>query len=564
MKTIEFKDLNINPHILKTIEELGFEAPTPIQAQALPKLYEGKDIIGQAQTGTGKTAAFGIPMIEKVDLNDKTVQILILTPTRELSMQVADELRKFSKHVYGMKSLAIYGGQPIDRQIKALKQGVQIVVGTPGRIIDHIKRKTLKLDHVVGVVLDEADQMLDMGFLEDIETILESTPRERQTAMFSATMPKEIENIAKKYMKKPEKIKVVHKELTVPQIAQYYFEVRNHEKLDALCRVLDMEESDLGIIFCRTKKGVDELVESLQSRGYSVEGLHGDLKQSQRDRVMKKFRDGTIELLVATDVAARGIDVDDVELVVNYDIPEDFEYYVHRIGRTGRAGKLGLAYTFVAGRQIRTLKALETYAKTRIKRKSLPTINDIAEKQRETIAKNITATIEKGGIAEYTTFVEKLSEEYSSIDIAAALMKLMINKNDEDAIEAAQDVASTDTGAEAGMVRMFLNIGKKHGINPGHILGAITGEAGIDGNMVGVIDILETFTFVEVPEQYANQVLQAMNKNRIKGRQINMEPANAGKRERRFSNDSANKGRRFNDDSANKGRRTNMEGRKRR
>lgn len=541
---MEFKDLNIHPSILKAIEELGFEAPTPIQLQALPKLYEGKDIIGQAQTGTGKTAAFGIPMIEKVDPQNKAVQILILAPTRELSMQVADELRKFSKYVKGVKSLAIYGGQPIDRQIKALKQGVQIVVGTPGRVIDHIRRKTLKLDDVIGVVLDEADQMLDMGFLEDIETILESTPIERQTAMFSATMPKEIENIAKKYMKKPETIKVVHKELTVPKIAQYYFEVRNHEKLDALCRVLDMEDSDLGIIFCRTKKGVDELVESLQSRGYSVEGLHGDLKQTQRDRVMKKFRDGTIDFLVATDVAARGIDVDDVELVINYDIPEDFEYYVHRIGRTGRAGKEGLAYTFVAGRQIRTLKALETYAKTKIRRKNLPTINDIAEKQRETIAKNIIATIEKGGIAEYTTFVEKLAEEYSSIDIAAALMKLMINKNEEEAIEVAEDVASLDTGAETGMVRMFINIGKKHGVKPGHILGAITGESGIDGNLVGVIDMFETFTFVEVPEKYANQVLQAMNKNRIKGRTISMEPANAGNREKRMSKEFGNRSRR--------------------
>ncbi|AKL95845.1 DEAD-box ATP-dependent RNA helicase CshA [Clostridium aceticum] len=526
MKNIEFQDLNIEKNILKAIEEMGFEAPTPIQSQALPKLYEGKDIIGQAQTGTGKTAAFGIPMIEKVNQKDKSVQILILTPTRELSMQVADELRKFAKYLPETRSLAIYGGQPIERQIKALKQGVQIVVGTPGRIIDHIRRKTLKLDKVIGVVLDEADQMLDMGFLEDIETILDTTPKDRQTAMFSATMPREIENIGKKYLKSPEKIKVVHKELTVPKIGQYYFEVKNHEKLDALCRVLDMEESELGMIFCRTKKGVDELVESLQSRGHSVEGLHGDLKQSQRDRVMKKFRDGIIDFLVATDVAARGIDVDDVELVINYDIPEDFEYYVHRIGRTGRAGRTGLAYTFVAGRQLRTLKALETYAKTKIKRKNIPTINDIAEKQRETIAKNIVATIEKGGIAEYTNFVEKLSEDHSSIDIAAALLKLMINKNEEESIEAAEDVASKDTGAEPGMVRMFLNIGKKHGATPGNILGAITGESGIEGNMVGVIDIFDKFTFVEVPEKHANKVLTAMNKNRIKGRKINMEPAN--------------------------------------
>ena len=535
MKTINFTDLDVNRNILRVIEELGFEAPTPIQNQALPKLFQGRDIIGQAQTGTGKTAAFGIPMIQKVNPEDKTVQILILTPTRELSMQVADELRKLSKYMHGIKSLAIYGGQPINRQIKALKQGVQIVVGTPGRLIDHIRRRTLRLNNVIGVVLDEADQMLDMGFLEDIEIILGNTPKDRQTAMFSATIPREIEKIAKKYMKAPEKVRVVHKELTVPQIEQYYFEVRNHEKLDALCRVLDMEDSDLGIIFCRTKKGVDELVASLQSRGYSVGGLHGDLKQTQRDRVMNQFREGVIDFLVATDVAARGIDVDDVELVINYDIPEDFEYYVHRIGRTGRAGKLGLAYTFVSGRQIRTLKALETYAKTRIRRKNLPTINDIAEKQRETIAKKIDLTLKKGGISEYISFVEKLAEEHSSIDIAAALMKMIINKNEAEAIEVAEDIAWGDTGAEAGMVRMFLNIGKKHGVNPGHILGAITGETGIDGNLVGVIDMFEAFTFVEVPERYGQKILRVMDKNRIKGRTINMEPAKSPTQRRRVN-----------------------------
>ena len=526
MEKVGFKDLNIHEDILKVIEELGFEAPTPIQAQALPKLYEGKDLIGQAQTGTGKTAAFGIPMIEKVDKTNKAVQVLILAPTRELSIQVADEIRNFSKYQRQIKSLAIYGGQPIERQIKILKQGVQIVVGTPGRILDHISRGTLKLDNVIGVVLDEADQMLDMGFLEDIEEILDKIPSSRQTAMFSATIPKEIEKIARKYMKNPEKVKVVHKELTVPQIEQYYFEVRPYEKVDALSRVLDMEDSQLGIIFCRTKKGVDELVESLQSRGYSADGLHGDLKQSQRDRVMKKFRDGTIDLLIATDVAARGIDVDDVDLVINYDIPEDFEYYVHRIGRTGRAGRVGLAYTFVTGRQIKTLKALEHYIKTKIRRKKLPTVNDIAEKQREVIAENIINTIEKGGLAEYTNFIEKLAEDYNSIDIAGALLKLMINKNEAEALEAAEKHDFGDTGSEPGMVRMFLNIGKKHGVNAGDILGAITGESGIDGNLVGVIDMFDKFTFVEVPEKYASKVLKAMNKNRIKGRKISMEPAN--------------------------------------
>ncbi|WP_026477171.1 DEAD/DEAH box helicase [Alkaliphilus transvaalensis] len=525
MKTTEFEKLNIGKEILKVIEELGFEAPTPIQAQAIPLVAEGKDIIGQAQTGTGKTAAFSIPLIEKVDMSEKGVQIIILTPTRELAIQVADEIRRFSKYIKGMRSLAIYGGQPIERQIKALKQGVQVVVGTPGRVIDHIKRKTLSLNNIKGIVLDEADQMLDMGFLEDIEMILNETPEERQTLMFSATIPKEIEMIAKKHMKKPEKVKVVHKELTVPRIAQYYFEVKPHEKLESISRILDMEKVELGIVFCNTKKGVDDLVEKLQSRGYSVEGIHGDLKQTQRDRVMKKFRDGTTDLLVATDVAARGIDVDNVALVINYDLPDNFEYYVHRIGRTGRAGKEGLAYSLVVPRQLRTLKALEHYTKSKITRKKIPTVNDIMDKQKEYIGKQIATTIEKGSLAEYTNFIEKLSESYNSIDVGAALLKMMINLNEVETLESAEEISSRETTSEPGMVRMFINIGKNHGVKPSNILGTIAAEAGIKGSMVGVIDMYDKFTFVEVPKKYEKKVLKAMDKNRIKGRRINIEVA---------------------------------------
>jgi ATP-dependent RNA helicase DeaD len=528
MKMTGFEELNIKKEILKAIKELGFEVPTPIQLEAIPKLYEGLDIIGQAQTGTGKTASFGVPMIEKVNPDDKSVQILILAPTRELSIQVADEIRKFCKYLPNTKCLAVYGGQPIDRQIKVLRQGVQIIVGTPGRLLDHIQRKTLKLNKVVGVVLDEADQMLDMGFLEDIETILNETPKERQTVMFSATMPREIEVIAKKYMKQPQKVKVIHKELTVPQISQYFFEVKPHEKVDSLCRILDMENNELSIIFCRTKRGVDELVESLQSRGYSVEALHGDLKQTQRDRVMKKFRDGVIDFLVATDVAARGLDVENVSMVINYDLPEDIEYYVHRIGRTARAGRGGVAYTLVTARQIRNLKTIESFIKTKIKRKDVPTANDIVEKQRESMADKINSMIEKGGLTEYTSFIEKLAENNNSIDIAAALLKMIINKNESEAMETAEDIYTKDTGAAPGMVRMFLNIGRTHGVTVGNILGAISGETGIDGSLVGVIDMYDKFTFVEVPQKYSDKVLNTMNKNRIKGRKISMEPA--GKR----------------------------------
>ncbi len=528
MKMNEFEKLNISNEILKVVGELGFEAPTPIQAQAIPKVKEGHDIIGQAQTGTGKTAAFSIPLIDKVTPSDKSVQILVLTPTRELAMQVADEITKFSKYLHGVKAVAIYGGQPIERQIKALKQGVQIVVGTPGRVLDHIKRKTLKLGGVKGAVLDEADQMLDMGFIEDIESILNEMPEEKQTLMFSATIPKEIEQLAKKYMKKPVKVKVVHKELTVPQIAQYYYEVKPHEKVESLCRILDMEKAELGMIFCNTKKGVDDLVEKLQSRGYSVEGIHGDMRQVQRERVMKKFRDGTTDMLIATDVAARGIDVDNVALVVNYDLPDNFEYYVHRIGRTGRAGKLGLAYTLVIPRQLRTLKALEGYAKTKIIRKRVPTINDIVEKQREFISKNIVATIEKGGLLEHISFIENLAEEYSSVEIGAALLSMLIKQDEMRALESAE-AYSPGNATEDGMVRMYLNIGKNHGASAGNILAAITSESGISGDVVGVIDMYDKFTFVELPQKYEERVLRSMGKNRIKGRKINIERANSKK-----------------------------------
>lgn len=523
---MHFEDLDIKKDILKALKELGFEVPTPIQVQAIPHLKMGKDIIGQAQTGTGKTAAFGIPMIERVNPKNKAVQILIMAPTRELSVQVADEIQKFSNHVIGVKTLAIYGGQPISTQIKALKRGVQIIVGTPGRILDHINRKTLKLGEVIGVVLDEADQMLDMGFQEDMEAILKETPTERQTAMFSATISREIERIAQKYMKQPEKIMVAQKALTVPQISQYYFEVKPHEKVEALCRILDMDKTDLGIIFCRTKRSVDELTEKLQNRGYSAAAIHGDLKQTQRDRVMKKFRNRTIDLLVATDVAARGIDVNDVEMVMNYDIPEDFEYYVHRIGRTGRAGKEGVAYTLATGKQMRTLKALESYIKGKIVRRKIPTVNDVVEKQKDSIADQIHAVIEKGGLTEYTNFVEKLSDDHNSMDIAAALFKMLTEKSDTELFKVAENISDTEKEYKADMVRLFINIGKSHGVKPKDILGAVAGEAGISGDVVGIIDMYDKFTFVEVPGQFEEQVLDAMDKNRIKGKKINMERAN--------------------------------------
>ena len=522
----EFSELPITENVLRVIKELGYESPTPIQAQAMPRIYQGEDVIGQAQTGTGKTAAFSIPLTERVERNENSVQILVLTPTRELAVQVADEIRKFCKYMPGTKSLAIYGGQPIDRQIKALKQGVKIVVGTPGRIIDHVRRRTLKLGAVKSLVLDEADQMLDMGFLEDIETILNETPNTRQTLMFSATIPREIEIIAKKYMKQPKKIKVVHRELTVPQIEQYFFEVKPHRKIESLCRILDMEKTELGMIFSNTKRNVDELVEKLQSRGYSAEGIHGDMKQSQRDRVMKKFRDRTIDLLIATDVAARGIDVENVSLVVNYDVPENFEYYVHRIGRTGRAGNVGLAYTLVASRQIRTLKALEKYIKVKITRKEIPSINAIVEKQRDHISKEIFSVVEKGGLTEHINMIERMSEEYNSIEVGAAILKMYIEKNTSISVQTDEDFSVKTEEVDYDMVRIFISVGKNHGIQVRHIVGAITAEANIRGKSVGSIEIYDKFTFVEVSRKHSSKVIKALNGTRLKGRRVSAEIAN--------------------------------------
>ena len=381
MEITNFNELAVKEEITRAIADLGYEQPSPIQAKAIPVVLEGYDVIGQAQTGTGKTAAFSIPLLEKIDPSDKRLQAIVLCPTRELAIQVSEEVRKLAKYLHGVKTLPIYGGQPIDRQIKALKGGVQVIIGTPGRVIDHINRKTLKPSTVKMVVMDEADEMLDMGFREDIETILSSTPQERQTSLFSATMPKAILELTQKYQKEPVHIKVVRKELTVNNIKQFYIETRKSNKLEVLTRLIDVYNPKLTVVFTNTKKGADELVSDLQARGYGADSLHGDLKQVQRDIVMDKFRHGTIDILVATDVAARGIDVDDVECVINYELPQDEEYYVHRIGRTGRAGRDGIAFSFVFGREMRKLKDVERYTKSKVMKHSIPTVNDVEQKK---------------------------------------------------------------------------------------------------------------------------------------------------------------------------------------
>lgn len=518
-----FGSIALSRKVMAAIEAMGFEEPSPIQEKTIPVIMEGHDVIGQAQTGTGKTAAFGIPITEKVQ-DIRHVQALIMTPTRELALQVSEEIAKIGQFKR-IKTLPVYGGQSIDRQIRALHFGVQVVIGTPGRLLDHIRRQTIKLDHVKTLVLDEADEMLDMGFIDDIETILENIPREgRQTLLFSATMPNQIRSLADKYMKTPVFVTVSKEQLTVPQIDQFYYETR--EKLDGLCRILDAGDMESTIIFCRTKKGADELTASLVARGYMAEALHGDLSQVQRDRVMKKFRDSKLEILVATDVAARGLDIDHVTHVVNYDIPQDPESYVHRIGRTGRAGRRGTAITFIHPREFRQLKQVERELRLRILRGQLPSAADILERQREVIKRRVLKTLEQDAFADYHTIVADLSADYDPLDIAAAALKLFQEGYKEEAApESSESMANT--GAEPGMVRLFVNVGRDNNIRPEDIVRTFAGEADIPGSTIGLIRIYSNFTFVEVPEASAERVISAMHGNRLKGLKINVELAKA-------------------------------------
>lgn len=571
METIRFDELQLSNEILRAVEDMGFEAASPIQAQAIPAQLEGHDMIGQAQTGTGKTAAFGIPLLQKIDKDNRKLQAIVLLPTRELAIQVAEEIRHLAKFMHGIRVLPVYGGQDIVRQIRALKDGAQVVIGTPGRVMDHMRRKTLRVDQVHTVVLDEADEMLNMGFLEDMETILSQLPEERQTVMFSATMPSAIAEIARKFQKDPVMVRVVKKELTVPEVTQYYYEVKPKNKVEVLCRLLDLYSPKLSVVFCNTKKGVDELVQALQGRGYFAEGLHGDLKQEQRDRVMNGFRNGRTEILVATDVAARGIDVDDVEAVFNYDIPQDDEYYVHRIGRTGRAGRVGRAFSLVVGKEVYKLREIQRYCKTKIIPQAIPSLDDITDIKVEKTLDQVRELLETTDLGDMVNVIEQklMEEDYTALDLAAALLKMNMGEDNEDIIDNFEIARSLDDldsygrggrrygrerygrdgyGRDGGrgrrrssleqsavdyvtgedMARLFVNIGKNHGVTPGDILGAVAGESGIPGRVVGSIDMYDGYTFVDVPRKYSDQVLGAMEHARIKGKNVRIERASEG------------------------------------
>ena len=518
MTNLKFEELHLSKELIRAVKDMGFEEATPIQSKAITKILQGKDVIGQSQTGTGKTAAFGLPCIDMIDVENKKLQAVILSPTRELAIQICEEFRKFLKYKEDIKVVPVYGGQPIERQIGALKKGVQIVVGTPGRIMDHMKRRTLKMETVKMVVLDEADEMLDMGFREDIELILDKIPEDRQTILFSATMAKEIMELTDQYLVNPEIIKVARKELTVPNIEQIYFEIKEKTKVEATSRLMDMYLPDLAVIFCNTKKRVDELVEHLQGRGYFAEGLHGDLKQMQRDIVMKKFRNRTIEILVATDVAARGIDVDDVDMVINYDLPQDEEYYVHRIGRTGRAGRSGRAFSFVVGREIYKLRDITKYTKAKIKLGKLPSLTDIEEAKTRNFVEKVKKVIEEGRLTKYINIVESIiNEDISAVDLSAALLKMNLYDENTEDIDFEDDLEENNEK----LVRLFINVGSKKRVRPKDIVGAIAGETGIPGKSIGDIDIYEDYTFLDVPKKYVKDILKGMKGKKIKSKNQN-------------------------------------------
>lgn len=518
MTESNFSELNLSNAIAKGIQDMGFEQPTPIQEQCIPPLLNGKDMVGQAQTGTGKTAAFGIPVVQQTDIETSEVQTIIMCPTRELAIQVTGELIKIGKHMGGLHVVPIYGGQSISRQIKALKRGAHIVVGTPGRTIDHLRRGTMKLHELQRVVFDEADEMLNMGFRDDMEQILSYADQPVQTIMFSATMSKGIRKIMNRYMDNPQTVTIERKKVTAPNIEQYVVEVRDSVRTEAICRFMDINGFKLALVFCNTKRKTEQVTAELQSRGYSSDFINGDLNQNQRDRVMAKFRSGAIDILVGTDVAARGLDIEDIEVVFNYDVPQDPEYYVHRIGRTGRAGRSGMAITFTTRRKNKQLRVIEKQIKNRLNPLDLPTVADVQVSRLEGMMKEVVDVLEKGDLRPYIEQLEGFADDrFTTVEIAAALLKMNTASSVEE-----QQPDNERTYDDSAMIKMHFNVGKKNNVYPGDLVGAIAGESGIPGNTIGNIDIFPNHSFVDLPGQYVKQVLKTMNKNRVKGKKVHV------------------------------------------
>lgn len=531
-----FSELNISSEVMKAVEEMGYENATDIQAQAIPCILEGKDVLGRSNTGTGKTAAFGIPAIEKVCTGNKNPNALIICPTRELVTQVATELRKFSKYKEGVKIVPIYGGQPIDRQIQLLKRGCGIVVGTPGRIMDHLNRRTLRLTDTKMVILDEADEMLNMGFKEDIEEILSSMPteQEHQTILFSATWPEAIQRIAKQFQNDPVNVEIKSAQRTIDTVEQIYYDVPRGKKANALRVLLNHYDPELCMIFCNTKKMVDELSTELNNHDIKAISLHGDMKQEFRTRVMEQFRTGKFPILIATDVAARGIDVDDIDLVVNFDIPQDNEYYIHRVGRTGRAGKKGVAITLVSGGKQRAgIRDIIRYTKTNVIRHSLPTSAQMMEANRNSFVVTVKEACNEGITEESVEIANELMVEgIASENIISALIS-MIYKNEIIDIEAEEDAKRYASDFDA--ITLKFNVGRSNGVQPGNIVAAIIEETGLNGKAIGRIDVRASFTLVDIDASKVDAVLSGMQRSHIRGQEVMVEIDSAPKRKRNSS-----------------------------
>ncbi len=518
----KFHQLGLSEELLDTLSDMGFEEPTEIQEIAIPSILKGRDIIGIAQTGTGKTAAFGIPIVENFAKGrKKRPGAIVLVPTRELAMQVAQELNRIGRRK-GIVSVPIYGGQSIERQIKSLHKGIDIVVGTPGRIIDHIMRKTLILDEVVTAVLDEADEMLNMGFIEDMRLILEETPTQRQTLLFSATIPEQIVRISRRYMTDPERVSVDATSIVVTEIKQIFYEVREADKIKALTRILDVQDPALTLIFCHTKREVDELSAKLQQMGYDAGAIHGDFTQSFRDEMMGKFKKGDLDILVATDVAARGLDINNVTHVINYSIPQNPEAYIHRIGRTGRAGKSGIAITFVTPREYKQLKLIERIAKTTIRKEKLPTKAEVRRARETELTENIETVIGEGNHKDYLHLAQELSHKYSSEQITAAALSLIAGDLEVESIDEFSEELSR---SGSGMVRLFLTIGRKDRIKVGDIVRTISEKTNVPGRKIGKIALFDKYSFVEVPESSVQQIIGSINDVMMGGRRIKVQPA---------------------------------------
>ncbi|MDX1665122.1 MAG: DEAD/DEAH box helicase [Candidatus Promineifilaceae bacterium] len=526
-----FRQLGLSESLLRSVADVGYEVPTPIQAKVIPHLLAGRDVIGQAQTGTGKTAAFALPILEQLDPERREVQALILTPTRELAIQVSEAIYTYSRHLSGVRVAPIYGGQSMRKQINRLRSGLHVVVGTPGRVMDHLRRGTLTLDATSTFVLDEADEMLRMGFLEDVEWILEQMPVQEgsriQIALFSATMPKAIRQVADRYLHDPVVVQTEHKALTVPAVEQRYLNVAGQQKLDALTRILETEETDGVLIFVRTRVGAAELAEKLDARGYGANAMHGDMNQSQRETVIRQLRDGRIDIVAATDVAARGLDVERISHVVNYDIPYDTESYVHRIGRTARAGRSGTAILFVTPRQQRMRRDIERYTGQTMSPMPIPTQADVAARRATLFKESVLEILDEkeAELGLYLQLVEEiaLESECDMSEIAAATA--LLAHEGQPLVVPLEPEGQQLPQTEEGMIRFFVDAGRQEGVRPGDIVGAIANEADIPGKAIGAIDIYDHFTYVEVPAQYQEQVLAGMTGTTIRHRQANIRPA---------------------------------------